>query len=155
RIVSWSGFLQAGRARVDKLKDELDRRELATRPDDLATIMYTSGTTGNPKGVMLTHHNLISNACASLEVSPFKTADVVLSWLPLSHIYARLVDHYQNLISGAVICLAECAETLVENLAEIQPTHMAAVPRFYEKVLTAVASPDIEVTRSRLRAIFG
>jgi long-chain acyl-CoA synthetase len=154
-VMPWSVFLRRGRDRVAELARELARREENTAPHDLATIMYTSGTTGNPKGVMLTHHNLVSNACASLEVSPIRIGDVVLSWLPLSHIYARLVDHYQNLVGGAVVCLAESAETLVENLAEIQPTHMAAVPRFYEKVLTAVSSPDAEKTRSRLRAIFG
>jgi long-chain acyl-CoA synthetase len=65
------------------------------------------------------------------------------------------VDHYQSLASGVVLCLAESGETLVQNLAEIQPTHLACVPRFYEKVLTAVASDDAEKTRSRLRAIFG
>jgi long-chain acyl-CoA synthetase len=138
------------------LKKELAQREAAVGPEDLATIMYTSGTTGNPKGVMLTHSNLISNAIASLEVSPTKTGDVVLNWLPFSHIYARLVDHYQTLISGtAVVSLAESADTLVLNLAEIQPSHFCAVPRFYEKVLAAVASGDKEQTRSRLKGIFG
>jgi long-chain acyl-CoA synthetase len=154
-VIPWAIFLQRGRARLGQLTRELAEREAGVRPDDLATIMYTSGTTGNPKGVMLTHHNLISNACSSLEVSPSKAGDVVLNWLPLSHIYARLVDHYQTMISGAVVCLAESADTLIENLAEIQPSHFCAVPRFYEKVLTAVGSPDKEKTGSRLRAIFG
>jgi long-chain acyl-CoA synthetase len=155
-VIPWSLFLHKGRARVGALATELANREAAVGPEDLATIMYTSGTTGNPKGVMLTHHNLISNATASLEVSPTKTGDIVLNWLPLSHIYARLVDHYQTLISGtAVVSLAESAETLVQNLEEIQPTHFCAVPRFYEKVLTAVASPEKEKTAARLKVIFG
>jgi long-chain acyl-CoA synthetase len=154
-VIPWSIFLQGGRSRAKQLSNELDGRETGTKPEDLATIMYTSGTTGNPKGVMLTHHNLISNACASLEVSPSRADDVVLNWLPLSHIYARLADDYQSLVAGAVVCLAESADTLIENLAEIQPTHFCAVPRFYEKVLTAFSSPDKEKTASRLRAIFG
>jgi long-chain acyl-CoA synthetase len=154
-VLPWSGFLQHGRRLLGKLAGELAQREAAVGPDDLATIMYTSGTTGNPKGVMLTHGNLLSNASAALELAPFAPDDVGLNWLPLSHIYARLVDHYQTMAGGVVVCLAECAETLVENLGETQPTHFAAVPRFYEKVLTAVSSPDPEKTGRRLRAIFG
>ena len=80
---------------------------------------------------------------------------VVFNWLPLSHIYARLVDHYQTLAGGVTVALAESAETVVENLAEIQPTHMASVLRLYEKVLTAVAAPDVQKTYKRLRDIFG
>jgi long-chain acyl-CoA synthetase len=134
---------------------ELARREAALGPDDLATIMYTSGTTGNPKGVMLTHGNLLSNVCAMLERSGQQPSDVVLSWLPYTHIYARTVDHYSMLASGVLLCLAECAETLVQDLADVQPTHMASVPRFYEKVLTLVADPDPQVVGQRLRELFG
>jgi long-chain acyl-CoA synthetase len=151
----WTAFLQRGRAALPRLADELRRRETAVGADDLATIMYTSGTTGNPKGVMLTHGNLLSNTLASLAVAGHKPDDVRLSWLPYSHIYARTIDHYGNIASGIRLVLAECAETLVLNLAEVEPTHMASVPRFYEKVLTAVAAPDAKETGKRLRAIFG
>jgi long-chain acyl-CoA synthetase len=154
-VIPWQGFLQRGRQVLAKQSAELDRRRAALTPDDLATIMYTSGTTGNPKGVMLTHYNLTSNAQSALEVAPFKPADMVLDWLPLSHIYARLVDHYQTIAGGVTVALAESAETVVENLMEIQPTHMASVPRLYEKVLSAVASPDPEKMQKRLRSVFG
>ena len=117
--------------------------------------MYTSGTTGNPKGVMLTHGNLLSNAVASLQVQPHRPDDLILTWLPHTHIYARLVDHYCTLVSGITLALAESAETLVENLGEVHPTHFAAVPRFYEKLLSAVATPDPEETGRRLRKVFG
>src|SRR5438094_145127 len=86
--LSWEQFLRRGRAALGRLRQELARREQALGPDDLATIMYTSGTTGNPKGVMLTHANLISNATACLEVEPVQPDDLNLCWLPLSHIYA-------------------------------------------------------------------
>jgi long-chain acyl-CoA synthetase len=153
--ILWTTFLQRGRQALPRLREELARREAALRWDDLATIMYTSGTTGNPKGVMLTHGNFISNACASLEAQPSLPDDVALTWLPFSHIYARTVDHYEKLVAGIPLCLAESAETVIDNLADVQPTHLSAVPRFYEKVLTAVASDDAEKTARRLREVFG
>jgi long-chain acyl-CoA synthetase len=154
-VVSWRSFLQRGRRALPRLAGELRRREEQLGPDDLATIMYTSGTTGNPKGVMLTHGNLLSNTLSSLEVMTHRPDDVVLSWLPYTHIYARTVDHYQCLASGVLLALAESAETLVQNLEEIRPTHLASVPRFYEKLLATVASPDPEETGRRLRRVFG
>ncbi len=79
---------------------------------------------------------------------------MLLSWLPFSHIYARTVDHYLSIVAAVPLCLAESAETLVANLAEVQPTHLSAVPRFYEKILAAVAGPQQESQR-RLRSVFG
>jgi long-chain acyl-CoA synthetase len=117
--------------------------------------MYTSGTTGSPKGVMLTHGNLLSNALATLENQPYPPESLVLNWLPYSHIYARTVDHYAPLVGGITVALAVSAETLVENLAEVPPTHFSSVPRFYEKVLAAVASDDAAVTAKRLKHVFG
>ncbi len=152
---SWPGFLQRGRLALDRWNDELIRREEKLGPEDLATIMYTSGTTGNPKGVMLTHGNLLSNAVAVREAFAVPPHALMLSWLPYSHIYARTVDHYESLVAGVPQCLAESAETLMENLAEVQPTQMTAVPRFYEKLLSAVASPDAEKTARNLWRIFG
>jgi long-chain acyl-CoA synthetase len=154
-VLSWEGFLQRGREALGRLREELARREAALGPDDLATIMYTSGTTGNPKGVMLTHGNIVSNLCACLQAAPVKSDDVMLCWLPLSHIYARTVDFYQCLAAGITLCLAESAETVVENLAEVRPTHFSSVPRFYEKLLAAVCAPDPAETGRRLRAVFG
>src|SRR5438132_7407639 len=145
----WAGFLQRGRRTLLELQPELRRREAALGPDDLATIMYTSGTTGNPKGVMLTHGNLVSNAMAALEVQPHGPDDVVLNWLPFSHIYARTVDHYQSLAAATLLCLAESVDTLIDNLSEVQPTHMSSVPRFYGKVLTAVATSALKKTARR------
>lgn len=152
---AWAAFLQRGRAVLPRLMKELQRREQALGTDDLATIMYTSGTTGTPKGVMLTHGNLVSNTVESLALTDWKPGDVRLSWLPFSHIYARTIDHYATIASGIRMALAESVDTLVLNLSEVQPMHMSCVPRFYEKVLANVASPDPEQTGKRLRAIFG
>ena len=119
--------------------------------------MYTSGTTGNPKGVMLTHGNILSNVVACLEACPLAPDDVLLSWLPLSHIYARTVDHYAEPHRGAShLALAESAETVVANLAEMQPTHMSA-----RAALLREGADAGRLARSgghgakRLRTIFG
>jgi long-chain acyl-CoA synthetase len=153
--ISWAGFLQRGRRLFGKVKGELRERETNCGPRNLATIMYTSGTTGNPKGVMLTHGNLVSNVCAVIEVSPVQPDDLVLTWLPFSHIYARTVDHYKSTAAGITMALAESAETVVANLDETRPTHLNAVPRFYEKVYTAVSTSDSAKTGQRLRDLFG
>jgi long-chain acyl-CoA synthetase len=155
QLWTWRGFLQHGRAVLAKWQVDLQRREAALTRDDLATIMYTSGTTGNPKGVMLTHGNLLSNVEAAISCETYLPDEVRLSWLPYSHIYARTMDHYLSLATGTLLCLAESAETLLSDLKEVQPTHMNAVPRFYEKVLTAETTADAEETARRLTRVFG
>jgi long-chain acyl-CoA synthetase len=154
-LPTWEGFLQRGRTALARVHGELEQREQQLTCDSLATIMYTSGTTGNPKGVMLTHGNLLSNAAGVLRIAPHKPDDVVLNWLPFSHIYARLCDHYMNLLAGISVCLAESAETVVQNLEDVQPTHLSSVPRFYEKVYAAVSTSDPAETARRLRRLFG
>jgi long-chain acyl-CoA synthetase len=154
-VMSWDGFLQKGRLSLERNRAELAGRVANLKLDDLATIMYTSGTTGNPKGVMLTHGNLSTNAEAMNDVAPRAEGAVVLSWLPFSHIYARTVDHYLSIVAAVPLCLAESADTLVQNLAEIQPTHLSSVPRFYEKVLAAVSGSNEEESRLQLRGVFG
>ena len=104
-----------------------------TGPEDLATIVYTSGTTGDPKGVALTHHNFIAEFDAIWPIFEGKEGDSLLSFLPLSHILQRVVDSFA-LLYGFVIAYAESLETLGENLREIRPTHIVAVPRVYEKI---------------------
>ncbi len=152
---SWRAFLQRGRRRLGELAGELARREANLGPESLATIMYTSGTTGPPKGVMLTHGNLVRNVEGVLAASPGRADNVFLSWLPYSHIYARTVDHYRCIAAGNVLCLAESVDTLLVNLAEVQPTHMNSVPRFYEKVYGYVSGADAAETTRRLRNLFG
>ena len=110
--------------------------------DDTATIIYTSGTTGDPKGVMLTHANFISNFQACKSLIDVSDADVLLSFLPLSHVFERLGGHYVPLFSGAKVAYAESTFTVAQNMREIAPTVMLSVPRLYEtmhdRILRAV-----------------
>ena len=114
----------------------------AASEDDLATIIYTSGTTGNPKGVMLTHANFISNVQACKSLIDVSDTDVLLSFLPLSHVFERLGGHYVPLFSGATIAYAESTFTVAQNMKEVAPTVMLSVPRLYEtmheRILRAV-----------------
>ena len=112
------------------------------REDDVATIIYTSGTTGNPKGVMLTHANFISNLQACKSLIDVSETDVLLSFLPLSHVFERLGGHYVPLFSGAKVAYAESTFTVAQNMQEVAPTVMLSVPRLYEtmheRILRAV-----------------
>ena len=153
--LTWEALILAGARHGDFGAGLIGKREDALTRDDLATIIYTSGTTGNPKGVMLTHGNLLSNAEEVYANDPLQPDDVLLNWLPLSHIYARTVDHYLTMLGGVTVCLADSPETLVVNLAETRPTWMTAVPRFYEKVWAGVEALPEAARAATLQRIFG
>jgi long-chain acyl-CoA synthetase len=102
-------------------------------PDDLCTILYTSGTTGSPKGVMLTHDNFASNIIASAQVIPFDHNDVLLSYLPLCHSFERMAGYYTATACGATLAYAESIDTVRENLIEVRPTVVTSVPRLFER----------------------
>jgi long-chain acyl-CoA synthetase len=105
---------------------------------DLATIVYTSGTTGKPKGVMLSHRNILSNAQAGLCIYDIYPEDVFLSFLPLSHMFERTCDYYLNVISGASMAFSRSIPQLAEDFRTIQPTIIFSVPRIYERFLAAI-----------------
>tara|TARA_R110000868_G_scaffold259361_1_gene517125 strand:- start:26852 stop:28639 length:1788 start_codon:yes stop_codon:yes gene_type:complete len=113
----------------------------AISPDDLANINYTSGTTGVPKGVMLTHMNLASNAIASLERMPFKGENFespkILSYLPLAHMLERIAS-YLYICSGASIYYVEDVQDFRTDLVTIKPIYFATVPRLLEKIMTGI-----------------
>ncbi|HHZ90892.1 TPA: long-chain fatty acid--CoA ligase [Candidatus Poribacteria bacterium] len=121
----------------------------SVKPDDMATIIYTPGTTGDPKGAMLTHNNFTSNVRAGLKVISVTHEDTLLSFLPLSHVFERMVGHYLAIYCGAEIAYAESPFTVANNMKEVRPTVMASVPRLYEmmhdKILKGVRdSPPIK-----------
>ena len=100
---------------------------------DLCTIIYTSGTTGEPKGVLLTHHNIVSNVLSVLEVIEVTHNEVFLSFLPLCHIFERMAGFYLGLASGSQVAFAQSIETVPQNMVEVRPTLMTAVPRLFER----------------------
>ena len=109
----------------------------AVGPDDLATIIYTSGTTGEPKGVMLTHSNVVSNLIDTSDRLAFRPEDVALSVLPLSHVFERGAM-YMYLHHGARVFFAEAIERIGDNMREVRPTIVVAVPRLFEKIYARI-----------------
>ena len=104
------------------------------KPKDVCTIIYTSGTTGVPKGVVLTHHNILSNVQAALDCFPIGSTDVFLSFLPLCHIFERMAGYYTAFAAKCTVCYAESIETVAQNLIDIKPTIMTSVPRLFERI---------------------
>jgi long-chain acyl-CoA synthetase len=134
RVISYADLL-AGVASVDPA--EFERKARAVQPDDLATFVYTSGTTGQPKGVMLTHRNIVSNVVGAMQVVPLDGRFTALSFLPLSHSFERTVD-YCYFHQGCTIAYAESVAAVAQNLQEVKPQVFVSVPRVYEKVLSRV-----------------
>jgi len=107
-------------------------------PCDLATIIYTSGTSGRPKGVMLSHHNLLTNADSCSQVVLVRQDDLFLSFLPLSHVFERTVGYYLALMSGVTVAYARSIQHLQEDLLTVRPSLLISVPRVYERVHAAI-----------------
>lgn len=110
------------------------KRMAVVKENELCTIIYTSGTTGEPKGVMLTHNNIMSNVRSALENYPIDHTDVFLSFLPLCHIFERMGGYYTGFSSGAEVYFAESIEAVGQNMIEAHPTIMTAVPRLFERI---------------------
>ncbi len=125
RVVTSSAWLPAE-------GPELQQRD--GDPDELATIVYTSGTTGRPKGVMLSHRNILTNAHAGLKALDVYQEDVFLSFLPLSHTLERTASYYLPMMAGSAVAYARSVGQLAEDLQSIKPTVMIAVPRVFERV---------------------
>jgi long-chain acyl-CoA synthetase len=134
------GAAAAGDRRRIALQDWLPAqadRELEVvdaRPDDLATIVFTSGTVGRPKGVMLSHRNILWNAWASFHANTVYANDLFLSFLPLSHMLERTTGYYLPIMGGATVAFARSVAQLAEDLPIVRPTVLISVPRIYERV---------------------
>ncbi|MBL93177.1 MAG: AMP-dependent synthetase [Myxococcales bacterium] len=131
--ISWSQFLQGGSDYLVENPSVVEQRTAAIKADDLLTLVYTSGTTGRPKGVMITHDNMVYEAEAIYKVGLIGQDDNQLLFLPLAHIFAKVLE-VTWLKAAHVMSFAEAIDKVVENMAEVRPTFMASVPRIFEKV---------------------
>ena len=138
-VLPWRSLLELGASRGTSQRDSGYRAEaLSSDPHDILTILYTSGTTGQPKGVMLTHNNVASNVRTCLQLVDLGREDVSLSVLPLSHIFERTVGQYALFSAGATICYAESFQAAGQNMLEVKPTVVPMVPRAYERICAKV-----------------
>ncbi len=128
----------------------------AVKPSDLLTLIYTSGTTGRPKGVMLTHNNIVSNVKSLVRGNFFDLlpGDRALSFLPLCHIYER-TDIYMYMYYGVSVYYAESMETIADNIREVKPAMFASVPRLLEKVYDKILAKGNELTGIKRTLFFG
>ena len=137
------------KAHPSLLRDNLTQ----IKPSDICTIIYTSGTTGVPKGVVLTHNNILSNVQAALDCFPIGNTDVFLSFLPLCHIFERMAGYYTAFAAKCTVCYAESIETVAQNLIDIKPTIMTAVPRLFERIHSKIIK-NVESQPSKKQKIF-
>ena len=138
----WTAIKQLGE---HKNLERIEEIKSSVKEDDLATLIYTSGTTGRPKGVMLSHKNLVSNAVASRERLPVGSDSCSLSFLPLCHVYERMVC-YLYIYTGTSIYYAESLDTIGDNLKEVHPQVFTAVPRLLEKVYDKIVAKGTALT---------
>ncbi|MBC7500999.1 MAG: long-chain fatty acid--CoA ligase [Herminiimonas sp.] len=147
-LESWSAALpSSGSGSVSAFQDWLiassgsaPNVRRAAKPDDLAALVYTSGTTGKPKGVMLTHDNVLQNVKSILQRVTPVPHDVFLSFLPLSHTFERTVGYYLPIAAGCCVAHSRSATLLAEDMQVVRPTILVSVPRIYERVYAAIES---------------
>ncbi len=141
----------------DALEGEKRARTTATSldPDGLTTILYTSGTTGVPKGIMLSQHNLVSNSAALVKTFEAQPPGLRLNFLPLSHIFARTCDLYTWITRGEELALTQNRETIIDDCRRFKPTAINGVPFFFERVRQKLEEQGQAEERGVLRKLFG
>lgn len=137
-IQNFKEFLDVGTKKSQDSETTFEEMVEAPESGDLLTLIYTSGTTGDPKGVMLTHGNMMSNVEGISQIITFDSTEKFLSFLPLSHSFERMGGHFTAFSVGAQVYYAESIETVPENLQEVKPSVVLSVPRLYEKMYSRV-----------------
>jgi len=130
-----TAVIERGRAEPS---DTLAQRRAGIQPKDPMTIIYTSGTTGEPKGVVLSHENLIANLSSCMEITPFTPEDIHLAHLPLSHVFERMGGYYLAVHCGMTIAYARDVSTVADDMLSVRPTVLFSVPRLFEKIFARV-----------------
>ena len=134
-VISLSSLIEEGKKCLPSCRKDIELLRESVMPSDLSALIYTSGTTGVPKGVMLSHSNLVLNVKASLEQIPVITKDdVFLSFLPLSHVFERTATYHVCCAAGCKIAFSHSLELLARNMEEVKPTVMSCVPRLLERI---------------------
>lgn len=146
----WSEFLEKAEGVEQEKVDEVKK---TVEPDNLATIIYTSGTTGQPKGVMLSHNNIAANVRATLECLPIDSSHKALSFLPMCHIFERMVI-YTYMAIGASIYYAESLETIADDIKEVKPHFFTSVPRLLEKVYEKIVNKGLDLSGFKRKLFF-
>ncbi|MDQ6522210.1 AMP-dependent synthetase/ligase [Nocardioides sp. LHD-245] len=152
RFVTWDAFAASGAAWRAEHAAELEARAAGIAPDDPLTILYTSGTTGNPKGVVLTHHAVLYECACSLRVAATTGHNDFISYLPFAHIAERTLGMYIPQVNGAHIHLIADPALLLGALGEVHPTRFFGVPRVWEKIKTGISAKLAAETDPEKRA---
>jgi long-chain acyl-CoA synthetase len=152
-IVSWNDFRQRGKELIAQEKLPPEQRVSKLHGDDLAIVIYTSGTTGPPKGVILTHDNILFTCQNAAGLNMMSENEIFFSFLPLAHALERVGSLYFPIYMGARVGYAERVETVPDNLREVAPTVVMAVPRFFEKIYQRITSTVMSSSAPK-KAIF-
>ena len=152
-VKNWKEILETGKSVSEKYASDVEKIKATIKPDDFASLIYTSGTTGRPKGVILTHRNIVSNFLAAADVFRLNKEDSYLSILPLCHVGGRM-GNYQTQYSGSRIYYAESMGTIASNMAEIRPDGFDAVPRILEKFYDVIISKGNKLSGMKKKLFF-
>jgi len=152
-VLTLKAVMDKGKALAESKPRLFEELVARVKPEDEATLIYTSGTTGVPKGVILTHDNLISNIKTAAAIIVFTEKDTVLSFLPLSHILERMVM-FTYMYKGCTVAFAESVEAVAQNLLEVRPHIMVSVPRVFEKIYTKVMDQVLASPALRRKIFF-
>lgn len=152
-IPSWKEILEKGKQHAHEWVEELFKIKASVKPDDIVSIIYTSGTTGVSKGVMLSHSNFLSNVEACKGLFPLETGDIAVSFLPLSHVFERMVNYYYQSI-GVTIYYADNLATIGDIIKEVKPHIFMTVPRMLEKTFDKIIAVGKDLTGLKKQIFF-